>query len=87
MLPPAIRPMMSDMLTVSLFTAIVLTLLFRIGIRERCGSSGAIRKGLREPQGPSPVAPRMKLDSHLIGRAADTVDNAVRHGREGESNC
>ena len=86
MLPPAIRPMMSDMLTVSLFTAIVLTLLFRIGIRERLrivwrdsGKAFEDLKALLQSR-----AKDWKLDSDLIGRAADTVDNAVRHGREGE---
>jgi NCS2 family nucleobase:cation symporter-2 len=85
MLPPAIRPMMSDMLTISLFTAIALTLLFRIGIRDkqaivwRDGETGFDDlKALLNAR-----AKDWKLDAELIGRAGDTVDNALRHARDG----
>jgi xanthine permease XanP len=85
MLPAAIRPMMSDMLTVSLFTAIALTLLFRIGIRERqqivwrdAGKAFDDLKALLASR-----AKDWKLDTELIGRAGDTIDNALRHARDG----
>lgn len=86
MLPAAIRPMMSDMLTVSLFTAIALTLLFRIGIREKQAIVWrSAEKGFDDLKALlTAKAKEWKLDSELIGRAGDTVDNALRQARDGQ---
>jgi NCS2 family nucleobase:cation symporter-2 len=84
-LPDWLRPMAGDMLTVSLFAAILLTLLFRIGIREE--DAIAWRDPGGAPTGDLKAllqrrAKEWKLDDEIIGRAGDTVDNAVRHARE-----
>jgi NCS2 family nucleobase:cation symporter-2 len=85
-LPTFLRPMMTDMLTVSLFVAIGLTLLFRIGISEKerivlrqSDTASDDLKGLLQRH-----AKEWKLDSDLIGRAGDTVSNVVRHAKAGQ---
>ena len=85
-LPAWLRPFTSDMLTVSLLVAIVLTFVFRIGIREKEAIAWEQSDAAREDFAAllDRHGKEWKLDPELLQRTKDTVASLVEHLKSGQ---